>query len=144
MDQIISCPSPEVSYEGMARQALVQFSTASKYVRLLKLDDHMIMHNMKTYYVYIVTNKPRGRLYTGVSSNLYVRIYQHKNKIFKSSFTKRYNLDKLVYYEQYQYVQDAIKREKQIKGLVRLKKIKLIEKINPKWDDLFQKIPKTL
>jgi putative endonuclease len=104
----------------------------------------MIMHNMKSYYVYIVTNKPWGVLYTGITSNLYVRIYQHKKKLFKSSFTKRYNLDKLVYYEQYQYVQDAIRREKQIKGLIRLKKIRLIEKLNPKWEDLFQKLPKAL
>jgi putative endonuclease len=100
----------------------------------------MFMEELNLYYVYIVTNKPRGVLYTGITSNLIQRVYQHKKKIFKSSFTSRYNLDKLVYYEEFQYVQDAIRREKQIKGLTRKKKIELIETFNPNWDDLYYKL----
>jgi putative endonuclease len=100
----------------------------------------MFMEELNLYYVYIVTNKPRGVLYTGITSDLILRVYQHKKRIFKSSFTRRYNLDKLVYYEEFQYVQDAIRREKQIKGLTRKKKIELIEAFNPNWDDLYYKL----
>jgi len=66
------------------------------------------------YYVYILTNKNNEVLYIGVTNNLLQRIYQHKNKIFKG-FTEKYNLNKLVYYKSYQYIQDAIQREKQMK-----------------------------
>ncbi len=73
----------------------------------------------------------------GVTSDLYERIKQHKNKIFSNSFSAKYNLNKLVYFEQFQMVGDAIAREKQIKAGSRLKKINLIESINPEWKDLF-------
>ena len=89
---------------------------------------------MKDYYVYIMTNKSKN-LYTGVSNNLTRRIYEHKNKLIEG-FTKKYNIDKLVYFELFNNVGDAIRREKQIKGWLRKKKIALIESINPEWKDL--------
>ena len=67
------------------------------------------------YYTYMVTNKKRGLLYTGMTNDLKYRVWQHKQKVIKG-FTKRYNLDKLVWFEEYQWVQDAIAREKEIKG----------------------------
>ena len=94
---------------------------------------------MKEYYVYITTNKPRGALYTGVTNNLAKRVWQHKQKIIKG-FTAKYNLDRLIYYEPHQDINEAIKREKQIKNLLRKKKIELIEKENPNWDDLYEKL----
>ncbi len=93
----------------------------------------------KQYYLYIMTNKHNKTLYTGVSGNLKKRIYEHRQKMV-DSFTKRYNITKLVYYEVYDDPTNAIKREKQIKGGSRRKKIDLIESINPKWDDLYNTI----
>ena len=92
--------------------------------------------NQKQYYIYISTNKRNTVLYTGVTSKLLERIQQHKEKQDKKSFTAKYNVDKLVYYEEYNDVNNAIAREKQIKNLLRRKKIKLIEKMNPSWKDL--------
>ena len=89
-----------------------------------------------TYYVYILTNKNHTVLYVGVSNNLKVRLKQHKSRVSKKSFTKRYNLDKLVYFETTQYVNNAIKREKQIKKWNREWKINLINDMNPDWNDL--------
>ena len=89
---------------------------------------------MQEYYVYILTNKSKT-LYTGVTNNLIRRMYEHKNKLVEG-FTKKYNLTMLVYYELFNNINDAIRREKQIKGLLRKKKIALIEMINPKWEDL--------
>ncbi len=86
------------------------------------------------YYVYIMTNKSRT-LYTGITSNLERRVYEHKEKLFEG-FTKRYNITKLVYYEISNDVEAAIAREKQIKGWLRRKRITLIEAINPRWADL--------
>ncbi len=91
---------------------------------------------MVVNHVYIVTNKQRGTLYTGVTSDLSERVYQHKTKAFRG-FTSRYNLDKLVWFEKYPRIQDAIAREKQIKGWTRVKKIALIEAFNPEWTDLY-------
>ena len=88
------------------------------------------------YYVYILTNKNNEVLYIGVTNNLLQRIYQHKNKLI-NGFTDRYNLNKLVYYEVYQYIQDAIQREKQMKKWNRAWKIEQIQKVNPKWEDLY-------
>lgn len=82
-----------------------------------------------------MTNQRHTVLYTGISSDLPGRVYQHKNKLVKG-FTKRYNVDKLVYYEVYYSAYEAITREKQIKAGSRKKKIKLIEKMNPEWKDL--------
>jgi putative endonuclease len=89
----------------------------------------------KTFYVHILTNKKNGTLYTGITNDLKRRIPEHKSGTGKS-FTKRYNVKMLVYYEVTNYILNAIQREKQIKGWVRRKKIELIESMNPDWDDL--------
>ena len=93
---------------------------------------------MKQYFVYITTNKS-GTLYIGVTSNLKKRIWEHKNKIV-DGFTKKYNIDKLIYYEQTENVMSAIEREKQLKKWNRQKKINLINKINSKWKDLYDNL----
>ncbi len=89
---------------------------------------------MKQYYVYIMTNRSKT-LYTGVTNDLILRVYEHKNKMI-NGFTKKYNITKLVYYEQTEDIISAIAREKQIKGWLRSKKIALIDSLNPKWNDL--------
>ena len=86
-------------------------------------------------FVYITFNKKNGTLYTGVTSDLIRRMYEHKNKIFKG-FTYRYNADKLGYYEYYDDIRTAIEREKVIKGKVRSYKLDLLETMNPNWLDL--------
>jgi putative endonuclease len=94
------------------------------------------MRSPKRFYVYIMTNRPRSHvLYTGVTGNLPHRVFQHKNKLVPG-FTSRYNLTRLVYYEEFVYPDAAINREKEIKGWRRIKKIRLVETINPQWDDL--------
>ena len=93
----------------------------------------------KYYYVYILTNKNNKVLYTGVTSNLLKRVDEHRRKVIKG-FTSKYNVNKLVYYEETQDINGAILREKQIKGYVRSKKIKLIESRNPNWEDLLEKL----
>ena len=89
---------------------------------------------MNQYYVYIMTN-PSKTLYTGVTNDLVRRVYEHKNKMV-DGFTKKYNITKLVYFEETNDVQAAISREKQIKGWLRSKKIALIQSVNPGWTDL--------
>ena len=89
---------------------------------------------MKSY-VYILFNKKNGTLYTGITSNLKKRVYQHKLKVYKG-FTSKYNVTNLGYYEVFNDIKAAIEREKQIKAGSRLKKILLIEKLNPYWKDL--------
>ena len=89
----------------------------------------------KTYYVYILTNKPYGTLYIGVTDDLKRRVAQHKEKII-DGFTKRYGLDRLVYYEQTTDVIGALAHEKKLKKWNREWKIVLIEKQNPEWKDL--------
>ena len=89
---------------------------------------------MKEYYVYIMPNK-RSTLYTGITNDLEQRVYQHQNKQIEG-FTKRYNITQLVYFESSDDVTAAIAREKQIKGLLRSKKIELIKTLNPQWKDL--------
>jgi len=91
----------------------------------------------KKGYIYILFNKPNGTLYTGVTSDLKRRVYEHKTKVHEDSFTYKYSVDKLGYYEEYASVMDAIAREKQIKGGSRAKKLQLIESMNPNWDDLY-------
>jgi putative endonuclease len=86
--------------------------------------------------IYILTNHPKGTFYTGVTSDLIQRIYQHKHSI-TLGFTSRYNCKLLVYYELYEEMEIAIEREKQIKAGSRKKKIELIEKMNPDWKDLY-------
>jgi putative endonuclease len=89
----------------------------------------------KQYYVYIATNKRDTVLYTGVTNDLYKRMYEHKNKLV-NGFTKEYNINKLVYYEIFNHPEEVITAEKKIKGWLRKKKINLIKKINPKFKDL--------
>ncbi|MEK7534445.1 MAG: GIY-YIG nuclease family protein [Patescibacteria group bacterium] len=95
----------------------------------------------KQYYVYIATNKINTVLYTGVTNDLIKRMYQHKNKMV-AGFTSKYNINKLVYFEVYIDITEAIKREKQIKGGSRQKKINLIKKVNPTFKDLYEDIIK--
>ena len=90
-----------------------------------------IMHN---YYVYIMTNNSKT-LYTGMTNDLTRRVYEHKQKLIPG-FTQKYNITKLVYFEETSDVNAAIAREKQIKGWLRAKKITLIESMNPDWKDL--------
>lgn len=92
---------------------------------------------MNKYYVYILTNKSNRVLYTGVTNNIDRRIYEHKNST-KESFTKKYNVNKLVFIEEFNSIYEAIKSEKIIKGWIRVKKITLIESINPTWKDLLK------
>ena len=89
-------------------------------------------------YLYFSEQK-NGTLYTGVTSDLVKRVYEHKQEIF-SGFTKRYNIKMLVYYEIYEDMTQAIKREKTLKGCLRKRKIELIEKNNKNWDDLYDSL----
>ena len=89
---------------------------------------------LMSYYVYIITNTSKT-LYIGMTNNLERRVYQHKNKLVPG-FTSKYNLNRLVYYEQTENVLSAIAREKQLNGWLRKKKIDLIEAQNPEWADL--------
>jgi len=93
----------------------------------------------KYYAIYILTNDRNTVLYTGVTGNLKARIFHHKNKTV-SSFSSKYNLSKLVYYEFFEDVIKAIEREKQIKAGNRKKKEELINKFNPSWEDLYSAI----
>ena len=96
---------------------------------------------MKHGYIYILTNKRNGTLYIGVTSDLIRRVWEHKNHVVEG-FTKKYNLDMLVYYEIYECITDAIVREKQLKGKLRKKKLDLINAFNPTWKDLYVDICK--
>ena len=96
----------------------------------------------KPGYVYILTNKPHGTLYTGVTSKLVQRVYWHRKGVVEG-FTKRYNLKKLVYFEKHDQIQDAILREKRIKEWKRAWKVRLIEENNPEWRDLYPEIAST-
>ena len=92
------------------------------------------MYADRQYYVYIMTNRS-GTLYIGVTNNIKQRVHQHKNKLIEG-FTKKYNIDKLIYVETFGDVNSAIAREKTIKGWLRKKKIELIKTANPDWKDL--------
>lgn len=89
---------------------------------------------MREYFVYILANASR-RLYTGVTNNLERRVWEHKQKAF-DGFTRRYNITMLVHVETFGHIDDAIAREKEIKGWLRAKKVALIEAQNPRWRDL--------
>lgn len=89
-----------------------------------------------SYYIYILTNKRNTTLYVGVTNNLVRRVYEHKNKLVEG-FTKKYNINKLVYFEQTGDVLSALEREKQLKAGSRKKKIELVEKENSEWCDLY-------
>jgi putative endonuclease len=94
---------------------------------------------MSEYSVYIMTNKAHTVLYTGVTNDLKRRVYEHKEKLVEG-FTKKYNINKLVYFEIFQDAYGAIAREKQIKGGSRRKKWGLIKSLNPTWEDLYSKL----
>jgi putative endonuclease len=87
-------------------------------------------------FVYIMTNQNNTVLYTGVTSDLNDRVLKHKSKKYPNSFTAKYNVDKLVYFEELETIGEAIHREKLIKGGSRNKKIELIKSLNPEWIDL--------
>ena len=92
------------------------------------------------YYVYILANTTNVAIYVGVTKDLRRRVYEHKQHLEPDSFTARHNIHKLVYYEYTNDVRAAIEREKQIKGWNRKRKNKLIETMNPKWEDLYDTI----
>jgi putative endonuclease len=87
-------------------------------------------------YIYILTNKNRTVLYTGVTSNLANRIYEHRTGKYKTSFTYKYNVKELIYFEEFNSIEETIFREKQIKAGSRQKKLDLINGFNPEWKDL--------
>ena len=93
-----------------------------------------------TYYVYILTNKSKNVLYTGVTGDLVQRIYEHKRHLDKESFTAKYNVDRLVYFEETSDVKAALEREKQIKSWKRNRKLALIMESNPRFLDLYEQI----
>ncbi|MDO4804382.1 MAG: GIY-YIG nuclease family protein [Lachnospiraceae bacterium] len=98
---------------------------------------------MNRYYVYILTNWNNNVMYIGVTNDIQRRLFEHKNKMV-DGFTKKYNVDKLVYVEEVSDVYAAIQREKQLKGWTREKKNNLVEGINPKWKDLSEHSRKIL
>jgi putative endonuclease len=91
----------------------------------------------KQYYVYIMTNKLNTVLYTGVTNDLFRRVYEHKEKLV-DGFTNKYKITKLVYFEVFKDIENAIQREKQLKGYLRRKKVRLIEETNKGWQDLYE------
>ncbi len=91
------------------------------------------------YYIYIMTNERNAAIYTGVTNNLRRRVFEHKEKLAEG-FTKKYNITKLVYYEIFEDVENAILREKQIKGGSRQKKIELVNSMNKEWRDLYTEL----
>ena len=93
----------------------------------------------KQFYVYILANKPNGTLYTGVTSELIQRVWQHKNDMAEG-FTKKYKVKTLVYYEVHESAESALTREKRIKRWRRAWKLRLIEDSNPEWKDLYEQI----
>jgi putative endonuclease len=90
--------------------------------------------------VYILVNQHHTVFYTGVTSDLYSRITEHREKVYPESFTAQYNVFKLVYYEAFNSIEEAIAREKQIKKYSRFKKVQLVVKLNPEWKDLYDEI----
>ena len=93
----------------------------------------------RPYFVYILASKRKGTLYSGVTNNLARRVWQHKEGVIEG-FTQRYHVQRLVYCEPFQYVRDAIDREKRLKKWNREWKIRLIESVNPEWNDLSESL----
>ena len=110
-----------------------------KQVLLAEILIRKVIMYGKQYFVYILSNKNNTVLYIGITSNLLGRIFQHKDQATKG-FTSRYNVDKLVYYEIYEDVYEAISREKQLKSGSRRKKVDLVNNFNKQWEDLCNKL----
>jgi len=91
---------------------------------------------METYYVYILSNTNHTVFYTGLTSDIERRVWEHQNKIYATAFTKKYNITKLLYYEVFHSKDDAYYREKQLKKFNRTKKFNIISAMNPNWIDL--------
>ena len=121
----------------MSLRASLQTGVAIRFSR--KMDKLLKGKNME-YYVYILTNCTNTVLYVGVTRDLMRRIYEHKHKLDKESFTAKYDVHKLVYFESTSDVKSAIEREKQIKGWNRKRKNKLVESRNPNWAELYDLI----
>ena len=100
------------------------------------------MHT-KTFFVYILASYKNGSIYTGMTSDLLGRIFEHKNRTYPQSYTARYNIKRLVYYEQCETAEAAIDREKFIKKQTRAYRINLIEKDNPDWSELYDTLNRT-
>jgi putative endonuclease len=94
---------------------------------------------VKTYFVYIIASNKNGTIYIGVTNNLTKRVWEHKNEV-ADGFTSKYSVKKLVYYEDHSEIESAIRREKRLKKWERKWKLELIEKNNPQWLDLYDKI----
>jgi len=107
-------------------------------LNIIKLESGFNMDE-KNYYIYILTNFQNNIFYVGVTSDLIKRVFQHKNKLVKG-FTEKYNVYKLVYFELHSDINEAILVEKRLKKWKREFKIKLIEKLNPEWNDLYNEI----
>jgi putative endonuclease len=116
-----------------SRRKQIDFAISALLYNLQNLIPTMLNHHQ--YFVYILTNKTNSVLYIGVTNNITTRIWEHKAKAF-IGFTSKFNCDKLVYFEDFQWIHDAIDREKQLKAGPRQKKIDLIMQDNPSWSDL--------
>ena len=99
------------------------------------------MSRDRSYWVYIVASRIGGTLYIGVTNNLVRRIFEHKTKAAEG-FTRKYGVNRLVYFEEFDDIENAIRREKRLKKWNRAWKIRLIEEFNPNWDDLYPSISK--
>ncbi len=94
---------------------------------------------MKTFHVYMMASRKNGPIYIGLTSDLVNRVYEHKTEVYEG-FTKKYNIKRLVYIEEYDYFDEAVRREKQLKKWNRAWKIELIERDNPNWYDLYYEL----
>ena len=131
--------SPDGGYclTGLVKKFFIKLTNIKTVIPCLTRDlASVIFIKMKEYYVYIITNYEKTTLYTGISSDLVKRIYEHKNKLIEG-FSKKYHLQYLVYYEIHNDVNVAISREKLIKKWKRQWKIDLIKKVNPEFLDLY-------
>ena len=96
--------------------------------------------NEKQFFVYIMASSKNGSIYTGLTSDITGRVWEHKNKVHPNSHTAKYNITRLVYYEQFEDAEAAIDREKLIKSKPRAYRVKLIEKENPNWSELYHRL----
>jgi len=133
-------PPLSIRLENYAKTSSVVIATRPRRGSNLPVKSKSMYHK-KQYYVYIMTNKYNSVLYTGVTNSLTRRIYEHKDRDgFSNSFTKKYNINKLVYYEVFDSIEYAIMREKQLKGDSRNDKMNLVLKNNSDWDDLYNEV----